>query len=58
MSDNYEVIVVYEDGTEEWFPCTNAVEISDGRLAAEIIPGRVIFRKTGRWRKVTGGDSK
>ena len=47
----YEVIVVHEDGREEWVPCLDAKELDDGRLAAEVLLGNVIFRKPGRWRK-------
>lgn len=52
MSDTYEVIVVHEDGRVEWVPCLDAKELDDGRLAAEVLLGNVIFRKPGRWRKV------
>ena len=52
MSDVYEVILVHADGREEWVPCLDAKELDDGRLAAEVLLGNVIFRKPGRWRKV------
>lgn len=48
----YEVVLVHDDGTEEWVPCLDAKELDDGRLAAEVLLGNVIFRKPGRWRKM------
>lgn len=47
----YEVVLVHENGTEEWVPCLEAKELADGRLAAEVLLGNVIFRRPGRWRK-------
>ena len=49
----YEVVEVRGDGSEVWHSCLDAVEFGDGRLAAEVIPGAVIFRRPGRWRKVS-----
>lgn len=58
MSDVYEVILVHADGQEEWVPCLDAKELDDGRLAAEVLLGNVIFRKPGRWRKVSAQDAQ
>ena len=58
MSDVYEVILVHADGREEWVPCLDAKELDDGRLAAEVLLGNVIFRKPGRWRKVPAQDAQ
>jgi hypothetical protein len=52
----YEVVEVRGDGSEVWHSCLDAVEFGDGRLAAEVIPGEVIFRRPGRWRKVSAPE--
>jgi hypothetical protein len=55
-SERYEVVEVRGDGSEVWHSCLDAVEFGDGRLAAEVIPGEVIFRRPGRWRKVSAAE--